>query len=436
MFAPVRLLSRLALDLFYRRRVLGRSVPGSGPVVLVANHPNGLLDAAAVMLLTERRVRFLGKEPLFAIPGFGALLRAMGTLPVHRAIDGADTADNQHTFQAVFEALQQGEVVCLFPEGISHSEPALQKLKTGAARMALGAEALARGTLSVVVVPVGLVYGRKDRFRSTLAASVGEPIEVRTGLELFRADERSAVGELTARIAQGLRRVMLELDGWEDLPLLELAERIWPRDGSDPVERMRLFADGLRRLRAGDPDRAAELAHRVALFRDRLELLGLSVGDLDVRYSPMGVVRFTLRNGFLLGIALPLAVLGAAFWWLPYRAVGWISGWKSVQIDIVATQRVAVGIVVFAVWLLLAGVAALMLGGPWWACGTLALAPGAGVVTLRFGDRFRAVAGDALRFFRFARKGSLKARLAERRDELASDFAAVQEHLLRATGSP
>ena len=131
--------------------------------------PTGLVDPLAMMISTAGSVRFLAKAPLFQMPVIGSIMRGMGALPVYRSIDGANTSDNKDTFSAVFDALDEGELVALFPEGISHSLPNLQTLKTGAARMALGAEARAQNRsdhkLGVRIVPVGLNYGRKGRFR-------------------------------------------------------------------------------------------------------------------------------------------------------------------------------------------------------------------------------------------------------------------------------
>ena len=128
-----------SLELFYRLRRLGGVIPETGPIIIVANHPNGLVDPALVAHSCEREICFLAKEPLFRLPVIGALLRSMKALPVYRRMDGHNTGSNEKTFDAVDDALGNGRAICLFPEGISHDEPELQPLKTGAARMALGA---------------------------------------------------------------------------------------------------------------------------------------------------------------------------------------------------------------------------------------------------------------------------------------------------------
>src|SRR4029453_633474 len=107
------------------------------------------------------RVSFLAKEPLFRMPIIGAIVRAMDSIPVYRRMDQADTAQNAVTFEAARSLLARGGSLALFPEGTSHSDSRLKPFRTGAARIALGA-----GLDGLVIVPAGLFYTAKSRFRS------------------------------------------------------------------------------------------------------------------------------------------------------------------------------------------------------------------------------------------------------------------------------
>ncbi|MFT5510632.1 MAG: glycerol-3-phosphate O-acyltransferase/dihydroxyacetone phosphate acyltransferase, partial [Hyphomicrobiaceae bacterium] len=196
MYWLISTITCFALDLFFKRVHVEGAVPKMGPVILVANHFNALLDPVMVTRLVGRNVRFLGKEPLFHTPVLKHLVKGMGTLPVYRAMDGADTSKNKDMFAAVYAALGEGNAVCLFPEGVSHNEPQLQSLKTGAARMALGAEAEHGFSLGLKVVPVGLVFSDKRRFRSVAATFVGQPINISEYQEAYRQDDRDAARAL------------------------------------------------------------------------------------------------------------------------------------------------------------------------------------------------------------------------------------------------
>lgn len=131
LFSPI---ARLAAAVFYRARYAGDRVPATGPALLVANHPNSLLDPTLVVAAAQRPVRFLAKAPLFSDRKIGWLVKAAGAIPVYRrADDPAQMNRNEDAFRAVWEALGSGSAVGIFPEGTSHSEPSMAPLRTGAA---------------------------------------------------------------------------------------------------------------------------------------------------------------------------------------------------------------------------------------------------------------------------------------------------------------
>ena len=231
---------------------------------MVANHPNSLIDPVLVGSVVERRLLFLAKEPIFRVPIVGRLARWAGAIPIYRRVDGADMAQNDATFAAVYEALERGEAICLFPEGISHDEPEIQPLKTGAARMALGAEAQQDWLLGVRILPVGLTYRSKARFQSSVAIEIGEPLRAAAWRESFRADPTEAARDLTEAIRAGMERVTLNLENWQDLPLLRLAAQLLPAGSGHEVQRLRSFAEIGRRVEAQDPRALARLRLDVA----------------------------------------------------------------------------------------------------------------------------------------------------------------------------
>src|SRR5438445_2719335 len=177
----LRPLLRVVLRIFFRRiEVTGvERVPSEGPVIFVLNHPNGLIDPAFLLCLAPRRVSFLAKAPLFRMPIVGAVARAFEAIPVHRRQDtGADLRKNAETFEAARAVLVRGGTIAVFPEGTSHSDPKLRPLKTGTARIALGAAAALPPNLILQIVPVGLYYRAKQTFRSAPLLHFGTPFGV------------------------------------------------------------------------------------------------------------------------------------------------------------------------------------------------------------------------------------------------------------------
>ena len=126
----VRLLARAACRLFYRVDCASRP-PEAGAALLLPNHANALLDPAIIWATAGRDVRFLAKSTLFEGP-LRVLVAGSGAIAVYRKLDqGVDISKNTETFAAVDAALADGDAICIFPEGVSHSEGRLVPLRTG-----------------------------------------------------------------------------------------------------------------------------------------------------------------------------------------------------------------------------------------------------------------------------------------------------------------
>ena len=163
----VRGFVRLLLWLFYRRvDVVGAErIPSRGPLIMVANHHNSLVDPMLIMGTFPRRITAVAKAPLFRHPLIGPFLRAVGALPVHRREEaGDDPRKNEALFATAIAHLRAGGAVLIFPEGRSQPVPTLLPLRTGAARLLLGAEADGGGH-GVTLLPIGLVFQTPGTFR-------------------------------------------------------------------------------------------------------------------------------------------------------------------------------------------------------------------------------------------------------------------------------
>src|SRR5690349_7376762 len=111
---------RKTLRFYYPRiEVEGRELlPKDGPVLFVANHPNSLMDPAMIGYSVRRSVHFFAKAPLFDVPVFGVLMRALGMVPAYRGSDDkASVRKNLETLELGAKYLVRGEAVGIFPEG-------------------------------------------------------------------------------------------------------------------------------------------------------------------------------------------------------------------------------------------------------------------------------------------------------------------------------
>lgn len=423
-------LASFSLRAFYRLSADGGRVESRGPLLLVANHPNSLVDPAAVAAAAGRPVRFLAKAPLFTDPMVGWLVRGAGAIPVHRtADDPARMGENVDAFRAAYAALAAGDAVGIFPEGLSHSEPSLTPLRTGAARLALGGAALLGGPFPVV--PVGLVFRDKERFRSRAITLVGEPI---SWMELAERgpDDRDAVVELTRRIDDGLRAVTVNLERWEDAPLVECAEAVYAAEvqgRSGPaarVERIREVTERLARLRGEGGEGWAALAHDLSRHRRILRALRLRPADLHAEPEVRAAVGWSLRQAGFFLLGAPLAVLGGVLFLIPYRLTGLLEARARPLPDVRATWKLFVGGVLHLVWIvLLSGIVAIQ--GGWLAAMAVLIAlPLLGVTTLAVLARWSDAAGEARRFWTLRRSGRGVQTLRERQRAIGERLEALR----------
>jgi glycerol-3-phosphate O-acyltransferase/dihydroxyacetone phosphate acyltransferase len=431
-------ISTAAVRVYYRASRSGGTIPAEGPVLVVGNHPNSLLDPAFLAWVAERPLRFLAKEPLFRDPLIGWLVRGSGSIRVYRAQDDpAQMERNRDTFAAAHEALATGSAVAMFPEGISHNLPSIAPLKTGAARIALGAAAqLGR---AFPIVPVGLVFRQKDLFRSEAHASVGAPVAWDDLAPLGAS--RDAVAQLTARIDDAMRTVTLNLARWEDDAVLRTAEAVWStmRSASSApgarVDRLRAASAAWTVLRAQGDARWEILAREVRDHARLLQVLRLEPADVPTETSIASALRWVMRRASLesLGLAV-VAALASLLLWIPYRATGVIAGRMSKDRDTLSTYRVLVGAAVFTVWS--AGLAALigrMAGWPW-GLAVLAAVPAIGVGGLFAVERWQASFAAARRWWLLRADPRLRD-LKERQAQLAMrlDDAAQQADAARVS---
>lgn len=412
-YAFVRGLFGVAVRLFFRLEAVvdpARALGTPGPVIFVGNHPNGLVDPALVFVLAQRHVTFLAKEPLFRMPVLGALIKALGALPVFRKKDGADTAKNDGTLTAAAQALVQGRAITIFPEGKSHSEPMLQELKTGCARIALMA---ARQGAAVHVVPLGFTYEAKNRFRSKVRVEVGSVLAVQGAGEF--EEDREQVSALTDRIAQALSAITLNLEAWEDLPIVETAEALYALakgEAEGDPERLRAFARGLPLVRDAEPERFELLKQQVASFGRRLALVEVRPADLHVRYRIATVARFILRNAMWL-LGLPIVALGFVAFFVPYWTPLLLARVSRAEADTESTVKLLAAMLVAPLWWA-GSVAAAWLGlGPWAALVTFVAVPVVSLFTRYFLERRHAAFLDARAFLVLGSRRRLKARLRE-----------------------
>lgn len=206
-------------------------LPQQGPAIVVVNHVSHVDPFLVAKMIIDgaRRPRFLAKDTIFDVPVVGAAMRGMGNIPVRRG-----STDARIALAAAVEALRQGGMIVLHPEGTVTRDPDGWPMagKTGAARLAMLVP-------DVTVIPVAQwgvqeqidLYRKKVKLfpRPRHVLSVGEPID----LSQFRGREANAatLREFTDVIVRRLREDVAELRGMT-APTRELHQ--WRRASERP----------------------------------------------------------------------------------------------------------------------------------------------------------------------------------------------------------
>lgn len=422
----IKTLIRTITNTFFRRvDVVGlENVPGEGPVIFAGNHPNALMDG---WLLTARCGRwplhFMGNAKLWRYPLLGRALDAMGAVPVYPRSEYGDEADNQEAFETLYEVIESGNCMGVFPEGISHTESQLTDLKTGTARIAL--EVSVRGNANVVIVPSGLNYINRHRFRSQVLIEFGEPIVIdHDWVRRYRDDQEAAVRDLTNALAQALTEVTLNAPDWRTLRFSQAARRLYKPTSSrltpkQYVELNKRFVD--RYIQSGDDPELLAFRDGVEEYEAHLQLLGLKDYQLRKPVQLGPAFRRILLRGLRMLFLLPLAIPGAIL----HLPVGWVAASVgerfSYEMDDVATLKVFATIALLPLIYVFIGVwVGSEFGWPWGVATVTGLTVSFSA-TIALLEAEAGLYWSAMSLFKLARLGEEVAELREQRALLVSE---------------
>lgn len=339
-YAFIERFVHLLLRLFFRRvEVTGlEHVPREGGGLVVSWHPNGMIDPALIFETMPRPVVFGARDGLFRVPVLGWLLRAVGTVPIYRAMDAGSTSAearrdaNQRSLDALARTVAEGSFSCLFPEGDSHDAPHLIELKTGLARLYYRARQLTpKGAPTPVIVPVGLHYDEKRLFRSNVLVSFHPPIALEPELDVTpsehdEASMRERHRELTRVVERVLHEVVHATESWDVHHLMHRARKLVRaerahRAGSTlPAPTMEERTKAFARVWAGYYQRLETHPSEVHALRERLrdydaDLRALGIEDHELDRPPPIVnawlaVLLLLQLAFVYLFLPPLLIVG------------------------------------------------------------------------------------------------------------------------------
>ncbi len=354
-----------------------------GPTIVIANHFGGFADALLLIHALDDVPRILARDKIWKIPLVRGVMRAIRAIPVHKPEDRTGPTSNRDMFGAAYEALADGDTILIFPEGITVDDPSMARLRTGAARIALGARA--GGVSGIEVVPIGIHYEDKAALRSRVSVIVGDAMDLDDTLTRIAPpgtdatpENHELVRDLTTRMEERLRDVAPNFANWQEANDLTFAAEVAVRAGQDdphaPVstaERDRL-AGKLAVAEAGARRRVIEAVER---YRRDLEAVGLTDRQAYHRTGTLEFAWHVAKTVLLGAVLVPFALIGIATSLVPLLVIFGI-GMLPVSPAVKATLKPAAAIVLFPLaW----GVAAWRIVfdnlGPVWTIVAVALIP-------------------------------------------------------------
>lgn len=436
-------LARSTLLAFFRRvsaiyfrdiEVVGEvPAPDTAGRLFAPNHVNALVDPVLVLTTAPCAIAPIAKSTLWKIPVLRSMLDAVGAVPVVRRRDDPTKAagTNDEVFERVGAHLAGGGNTLIFPEGTSHNEPHLVKMRTGPARML--ARAHARGARGLTFQAVGLEFDQRDTFRSRALVLYG-PVRQVDALDGDVTGGDALVDAITAQLRSDLTELIVEGDDWEQRLLVARVASMFAHDAGDASlagwNEVGRKVEAVKRALGPEHDALyREIREKVTKYFDTLDAAGLT--DLEVARSDLhGTKPRSKRRAAMLALALPFAIPGAVIYWLPYQIPRLVSRKLAKgEADSVSTYKLATGLVAFPLWAgALVGVSFAVLPFPLSlvASGVVVVSPFAALAWLdhleqrRLGRR-RATAEDVARVRTTRRE--LMAILSRARETLATNAA-------------
>jgi glycerol-3-phosphate O-acyltransferase / dihydroxyacetone phosphate acyltransferase len=420
-------------------------MPRRGPILLCVNHPNNLIDSLVVAAMMRRKVHYLATARLFRNRVLARFLLACGAIPVYRREDDAGRMErNAAAFAACHAAFARGGVVAIYPEGTTHAEARVQRIKTGAARIALTYDAEHPGELTII--PVGLSFEARKSFRARVLVAFGEPIQPTAYLAAWRDDPGKAVDALTRDLQWAMEAQVVNVERIDDQRLVRAIEELYRDDLAaqvmesrglarreiDPVRLSRSIADAVRHFKAVDPGRIEALWQRIQAYRALLAQHHLRDEVVRARRQKLPA-RTRLVYSWDAIVGFPFFWYGALVNGLPYVVPRWLAHRTARKETDYATTRLLASVVAFPLfwgletWLVWRAV------GPAWAAAFALSLPLSGTIAYRY-----LIGAGWLRVrLRFAVLAAVHAQAARRligeREAIVADLERAKQDYLAAT---
>jgi 1-acyl-sn-glycerol-3-phosphate acyltransferase len=361
LYRLLKIIVGIGIRFYYKEvKVLNRtSLSQDGPLIIISNHPNTLMDAMMIGFACKQPIYYMAKGTLFNSKLKLWLLQSLNMIPINRQGEGATKGvSNQDSFEACYRILEQNKTLVIFPEGTSFLERQLRELKSGTARIALEVEKRNNGKLNLQVVPLGLNYLKGEKFRSSVLINVGEKLSVIDFLEDYKVDAGKTAKKLTEKFRLNLETVLVNSTSKEQEflvdDLVEILSSRYLRANDKGVEADVSFLKDIRNkvegLQLTDPKKIAEIQLLVQNIQWRLRKLDIRADFLDRRFRSLMFFRQMVFSVSFLILGLPAFIFGIWHNLIQFKLTDYLVPKITKDIEYFAPIAVLLGLIFYPVF--------------------------------------------------------------------------------------
>ncbi len=366
------------IRLYYREiRIKHREyLEHDGPKIILANHPNTLMDAWMIGHICPDRIFYMAKATFFNSPLKMWFLRGLGLIPINRSTESKTAnVSNQDSFENCYRLLENGKTLVIFPEGTSFNERQLRMLKSGAARIALEVERRNKGKLNLRIIPVGLVYSEPEKFRSSVLVTVGEPIDPAPLVGNFEKDSLKTARQLTESIRESMENLLVGAHSTEfDTLVHEITDILssdYVKTNEKGVEKnvaiMKRTFESIHQIQQTSPQTLSEISDLVYRIRWQLEKYEIKSDFLDRRYKPRMFARQLFFSTLFLLLGLPFYLFGVIHNFGQYKLVDLLMLRMVKEMEYYAPVAVLMSLLIYPLaWFGFASLADYLFGLTFW----------------------------------------------------------------------
>jgi 1-acyl-sn-glycerol-3-phosphate acyltransferase len=353
----LKFLVRIGIRIYYSEVKVrnGVNLQHNGPKIIISNHPNALMDAWLIGTISKEPIYYMTKASFFNNKLKMWFLRSLNMIPINRADEAKiEGVNNNSTLEECYKILSEGKTLVVFPEGSSYMELLLRKLKSGTARIALEAEHRYDGKLNLKVIPIGLMYTKGEKFRSSIMVNIGAGITVTDYLEEYKTNHSTAAKKLTQKFREILEQVLITTQNKEQEALVtSLTEALQSRYLNN-AKNVESELDLMKKIRDRIELYSLEKPKRIEKIQNLLANLNWSIKKMDIKndFLDRGIrsrmfIRQLILSLLALILGFPIYLIGLIHNIVPFKLTDTIIIKSKMSKEYYAAIAILIGLILY-----------------------------------------------------------------------------------------